>query len=42
MTKTSVRVKGDAEADATASAEAEIGDGGMTVETFGETSVAVH
>jgi hypothetical protein len=42
MTKTSVRVEGDAEADATASAEAEIGDGGMTVETFGETSVAVH
>jgi len=42
MTKTSIRVEGDAEADATAMADAEIDDSGMSVETFGETSVAVH
>lgn len=42
MTKTSVKVEGDAAADATATADAEVNDSGMSVATFGETSVAVH
>jgi hypothetical protein len=42
MTKTSVKVDGDAASDATATADAEVNDSGMSVATFGETSVAVQ
>src|SRR6185369_14767063 len=42
MTKTSVKVEGDAEASAAATADAGVEDGSMSVQAFGETSVAVH
>jgi hypothetical protein len=42
MSKTTVRVDGDAMADAAASADASVDASGMSVETFAETSVAVE
>ena len=42
VSKTTVRVEGDAEADAEASADAAVDGSGMSVETFAKTSVAVE
>jgi hypothetical protein len=42
MSKSTVRVDGDATADAAAGADASIDAGGMNVETFAKTSVAVE